>query len=93
MGDIHDHPLQLGVWMHSRQAVAAPTEEEMLKVFLDDGQGSATREARLVCKQGAAPSGFYEGIVNHARRDPFKIHRWGLIDQPLCKTCDTEELA
>lgn len=29
-----------GVWMHSRQAVAAPTEEEMFEVFLADGQGS-----------------------------------------------------
>lgn len=93
MGDVTEHPLQLGVWMHSRQAVAAATEEEMLKVFMDDGQGSATREARLVCQPGAVPIGFYETIVDHARRDPLKIHRWGLIDQPLCKSCNTKELA
>jgi len=93
MGELRDHPIQLGVWMHSRQAVAAATKEEMLKVFMEDGQGSAERDARVVCRPGATPIGFYEAIVNHARRDPLKIHRWGLIGQPLCKTCRTKELA
>lgn len=79
--------------MHSRQAVTAATEEEMLTVFTEDGQGSATREARIVCNPGRIPIGFYERIVDHARRDPLKIHRWGLTGQPLCKTCGTSELA
>jgi hypothetical protein len=93
MGQVQEHPLQLAVWMHSRQAVAASSEEEMLAVFLEDGQGSATREARVICRPGEPPSGFYRDIVNHARRQPLRLHRWGLIGQPLCKTCGTTERA
>ena len=91
MNDVVTHPVQLGVWMHSRQAVAAATEEDAIAVFLEDGQGSALREARIVCRPGRSPSGFYEAIVGHARRSPLKIHRWGLLGQPLCKTCGTSE--
>jgi hypothetical protein len=93
VGEIVDHPLQLGVWMHSRQAVAARSEEEMLAVFVEDGQGSASRDARRICKPGEEPSGFYRDIVRHARRYPLEIHRWGLLGEPLCKTCHTEERA